>query len=422
MGTLGGFPNPPALWLRRAKLAYANAADGNPGRVPKGGHCILPGTWGRSHSGRNGESSLDQVAPEVPLEAVGCRPADEQLACGFGVDFTYGSQPVGTFRVVRRAAPGIGDKSYRVLSPKGHDVGDKLSSSEGLAPVPPSGCETVSLTGVWLWKKSPEPGRRIFQGRRGRLQVARENRKCKQGLRFAACGRPPVAPRWTGFCRARPAGFFEGCAHSGMEARCSLQTHSDSIHQSRQPVATRHPILFPPKVEGPLHDEGAPVCEERVTNCTELTRKRAKRLQHALAVFHLVERDDLKRQRRVQIGLALGFGSLLPTAEQLRSHRAPVVTAEAAISLHKQFSAWIPVLVFAEAELRSQRRIDEHGRLGECLVLDRVIHERQGQRPILRDVRAGGAGEKCRVPSLREVAQDLRPTAVRLRERLRPSC
>jgi hypothetical protein len=29
MGTLGGFPNPPALWLRRAKLACANAIDGN---------------------------------------------------------------------------------------------------------------------------------------------------------------------------------------------------------------------------------------------------------------------------------------------------------------------------------------------------------------------------------------------------------
>jgi len=25
MGTLGGFPNPPALWLRRAKLGFAYA-------------------------------------------------------------------------------------------------------------------------------------------------------------------------------------------------------------------------------------------------------------------------------------------------------------------------------------------------------------------------------------------------------------
>ena len=30
MGTLGGFPNPPALWLRRAKPGYANASNGNP--------------------------------------------------------------------------------------------------------------------------------------------------------------------------------------------------------------------------------------------------------------------------------------------------------------------------------------------------------------------------------------------------------
>ena len=28
MGTLGGFPNPAALWLRRAKLAFANAVMG----------------------------------------------------------------------------------------------------------------------------------------------------------------------------------------------------------------------------------------------------------------------------------------------------------------------------------------------------------------------------------------------------------
>jgi hypothetical protein len=30
-GTLRGFPNPPALWLRRAKPGYAYAGDGNPG-------------------------------------------------------------------------------------------------------------------------------------------------------------------------------------------------------------------------------------------------------------------------------------------------------------------------------------------------------------------------------------------------------
>jgi hypothetical protein len=28
MGTLGGFPNPPALWLRRAKPGFANAMMG----------------------------------------------------------------------------------------------------------------------------------------------------------------------------------------------------------------------------------------------------------------------------------------------------------------------------------------------------------------------------------------------------------
>jgi hypothetical protein len=27
MGTLKGFPNPPALWLRQAKPAYANAVS-----------------------------------------------------------------------------------------------------------------------------------------------------------------------------------------------------------------------------------------------------------------------------------------------------------------------------------------------------------------------------------------------------------
>src|ERR1039457_5345425 len=34
MGTLGGFPNPPALWLRRAKLASANAVLGTLGGFP----------------------------------------------------------------------------------------------------------------------------------------------------------------------------------------------------------------------------------------------------------------------------------------------------------------------------------------------------------------------------------------------------
>jgi hypothetical protein len=33
MGTLRGFPSPPALWLRRAKPGYANAVDGNCERV-----------------------------------------------------------------------------------------------------------------------------------------------------------------------------------------------------------------------------------------------------------------------------------------------------------------------------------------------------------------------------------------------------
>jgi hypothetical protein len=35
MGTLGGFPNPPALWLWRAKPAFAYAIMGALGRVPK---------------------------------------------------------------------------------------------------------------------------------------------------------------------------------------------------------------------------------------------------------------------------------------------------------------------------------------------------------------------------------------------------
>jgi hypothetical protein len=36
MGTLGGFPNPPALWLRRAKPDYAYAIMGTarPGALP----------------------------------------------------------------------------------------------------------------------------------------------------------------------------------------------------------------------------------------------------------------------------------------------------------------------------------------------------------------------------------------------------
>src|SRR5664279_5910371 len=45
MGTLvGGFPNPPALWLRRAKLAFANAVlNGNPRwGLPKPSRALAP--------------------------------------------------------------------------------------------------------------------------------------------------------------------------------------------------------------------------------------------------------------------------------------------------------------------------------------------------------------------------------------------
>jgi hypothetical protein len=44
MGTLGGFPFPPALWLRRAKLAYAYA--------------ILMGTLGSYARSRHGARCL----------------------------------------------------------------------------------------------------------------------------------------------------------------------------------------------------------------------------------------------------------------------------------------------------------------------------------------------------------------------------
>jgi hypothetical protein len=36
MGTLKGCPNPPALWLRRAKLGSANAIVELPERIPEG--------------------------------------------------------------------------------------------------------------------------------------------------------------------------------------------------------------------------------------------------------------------------------------------------------------------------------------------------------------------------------------------------
>jgi len=41
MGTLKGFPNPPALWLRRASPASPTRFDGNPERVPKPSRALL---------------------------------------------------------------------------------------------------------------------------------------------------------------------------------------------------------------------------------------------------------------------------------------------------------------------------------------------------------------------------------------------
>ncbi len=50
MGTLGGFPNPPAFWLRRAKPGYAYAIMGTlgGGLRPRSGHISSP----RGHAGR----------------------------------------------------------------------------------------------------------------------------------------------------------------------------------------------------------------------------------------------------------------------------------------------------------------------------------------------------------------------------------
>ena len=42
MGTLKGFPTPPAPWLRRAKPALAYAIHGNPQRVPKPSRALAP--------------------------------------------------------------------------------------------------------------------------------------------------------------------------------------------------------------------------------------------------------------------------------------------------------------------------------------------------------------------------------------------
>jgi hypothetical protein len=62
MGTLGGFPNPPALWLRRAKPAYANAVrwepwEGSPFRVFDSATRRLP-AWR--------VLSLQDPSPELP--------------------------------------------------------------------------------------------------------------------------------------------------------------------------------------------------------------------------------------------------------------------------------------------------------------------------------------------------------------------
>ncbi len=83
MGTLRGFPNPPALWLRRAKPGYANAIMGtvggfpNPRPLPATHHparCARPrALWrrreGRARRARGG--GRGGVGPEAPTKSVG---------------------------------------------------------------------------------------------------------------------------------------------------------------------------------------------------------------------------------------------------------------------------------------------------------------------------------------------------------------
>jgi hypothetical protein len=65
--TLGGFPNLPAVWLRRAKLGYANAIDGNPGRVSKPSRAMAEARGSRPQVARGRAGG---VGPEVPTESV----------------------------------------------------------------------------------------------------------------------------------------------------------------------------------------------------------------------------------------------------------------------------------------------------------------------------------------------------------------
>ena len=61
MGTLGGFPNPPALWLWRAKPAFAYAIMGALGRVPKPSRDGTPPARARAARGGQGGLSVPKA-------------------------------------------------------------------------------------------------------------------------------------------------------------------------------------------------------------------------------------------------------------------------------------------------------------------------------------------------------------------------
>ena len=111
MGTLGGFPNPPTLWLRQAKPAFAYAIMGTLGGFPN-----PPTLWLRQAKPAFAYAIMGTLGGFAP--PFGPPPATSSpLAFPFG-DFGTCTFPTTPARCARALALGLAKPSH-ALAPAG---------------------------------------------------------------------------------------------------------------------------------------------------------------------------------------------------------------------------------------------------------------------------------------------------------------
>jgi len=156
MGTLGGFPNPPALWLRRAKPGYAYAADGTLGGFPN-----PPALW------------LRRAKPGY----------------AYAADGTLGGFPNPPAFWLRRAKPGY---AYAVMGTLG---GLALHSAPPTRPATPS-LRSASPNPPAFWRRRDGSRPQAARGRAGWVRSLAPTKSVgKARLRLRGNGNPSPAAR-----------------------------------------------------------------------------------------------------------------------------------------------------------------------------------------------------------------------------------